>query len=51
LYYTAHLEWFHKYLRGGGPPWSTDQFLRNQVFDRDNGKRLVSEPAEASRNK
>ena len=51
LYYTAHLEWFHKYLGGGGPPWTTDQFLRNQVFDRDSGKRLVSEPAEASRNK
>jgi dipeptidyl aminopeptidase/acylaminoacyl peptidase len=51
LYYTAHLEWFHKYLGGGGPPWTTDQFLRNQVFDRDSGKRLVSEPAEASRTK
>ena len=49
LYYTAHLEWFHKYLGGGGPPWTTDQFLRNQVFERDSGKRLVSEPAEASR--
>ena len=51
LYYTAHLEWFHKYLGGGGPPWTTDQFLRNQVFDRESGKRLISEPAEASRNK
>ncbi|MEK6320082.1 MAG: S9 family peptidase [Acidobacteriota bacterium] len=51
LYYTAHLEWFHKYLGGGAPPWSTDQFLRNQVFDRDSGKRMVSEPAEATRNK
>ncbi|MEK6285552.1 MAG: S9 family peptidase [Acidobacteriota bacterium] len=51
LYYTAHLEWFHKHLGGGGPPWTTDQFLRNQVFDRPSGKRLVSEPAEATRNK
>jgi dipeptidyl aminopeptidase/acylaminoacyl peptidase len=44
LYYTAHLEWFQKYLRGGGPPWTTEQFLRNQVFEAKTGKRLVSEP-------
>ena len=23
LYYTAHLEWFHKYLGGDPPPWTT----------------------------
>ena len=51
LYYTAHLEWFHKYLGGGAPPWSTEQFLRNAVFDRENGKRMANEPAEAHRNK
>jgi dipeptidyl aminopeptidase/acylaminoacyl peptidase len=51
LYYTAHLEWFHRYLGGGGPPWTTEQFLRNQVFDRESGKRLVGEPAEATKNK
>ena len=51
LYYTAHLEWFHKHLGGGRPPWSTEQFLRNSVFDRENGKRLANEPAEASKNK
>jgi dipeptidyl aminopeptidase/acylaminoacyl peptidase len=51
LYYTAHLEWFHKYLGGGGPAWTTEQFLRNSVFDRDTGKRLTSDPAEATRNK
>jgi dipeptidyl aminopeptidase/acylaminoacyl peptidase len=44
LYYTAHLEWFQKYLGGGGPQWTTEQFLRNQVFDLKTGKRLVSEP-------
>ncbi|HEY9231391.1 MAG TPA: S9 family peptidase, partial [Blastocatellia bacterium] len=44
FYYTAHLEWFQKYLRGGGPPWTTEQFLRNQVFEAKTGKRLVSEP-------
>ena len=38
LYYTAHLEWFNKYLGGGPPPWTTEQFLRNAVFDKD-GKR------------
>ncbi|HJQ25315.1 MAG TPA: S9 family peptidase [Blastocatellia bacterium] len=44
LYYTAHLEWFQKYLGGGGPPWTTEQFLRNQVFEAKTGKRLISEP-------
>jgi dipeptidyl aminopeptidase/acylaminoacyl peptidase len=51
LYYTAHLEWFHKHLGGGGPPWSTEQFLRNAVFDRETGKRIVPEHTEASKNK
>jgi dipeptidyl aminopeptidase/acylaminoacyl peptidase len=51
LYYTAHLEWFHKHLGGGAPPWSTDQFLRNAVFDRESGKRIESEPAQASKTK
>ncbi len=40
LYYTAHLEWFHKYLGGDAPPWSTEQFLRNAVFDPATGERL-----------
>ena len=43
LYYTAHLEWFHKYLGGDAPPWTTEQFLRNGVFDRASGKRLADE--------
>lgn len=43
LYYTAHLEWFQKYLGGGAPPWATEQFLRNAVFDRETGKRLEGE--------
>jgi dipeptidyl aminopeptidase/acylaminoacyl peptidase len=40
LYYTAHLEWFHQYLGGDVPPWSTEQFLRNAVFDPVTGQRL-----------
>jgi dipeptidyl aminopeptidase/acylaminoacyl peptidase len=51
LYYTAHLEWFQKYLGGGPAPWSTEQFLRNAVFDRESGKRLAGEPAASSQNK
>lgn len=39
LYYTAHLEWFQKYLGGGAPPWTTEAFLRNAVFDVKSGKR------------
>jgi len=51
LYYTAHLEWFHKYVGGGAPPWSTDAFLRNAVFDRETGKRIGVESAETSNNR
>jgi dipeptidyl aminopeptidase/acylaminoacyl peptidase len=40
LYYTAHLEWFHQYLGGGAPPWSSEQFLRNSVFDKETGQRV-----------
>jgi dipeptidyl aminopeptidase/acylaminoacyl peptidase len=40
LYYTAHLEWFHQYLGGDAPPWTTDQFLRNAVFDKETGQRI-----------
>ncbi|HYM00405.1 MAG TPA: S9 family peptidase, partial [Blastocatellia bacterium] len=49
LYYTAHLDWFHKYLGGPAPPWTTEQFLRNEVFDPATGKRIAGEPSEASR--
>ena len=44
LYYTAHVEWFQKYLGGGAPPWTTEQFLRNGVFDKTTGKRYVDAP-------
>ena len=45
LYYTAHLEWFHKYLGGGDAPWSSESFLRNAVFDKASGKRIEEEKA------
>jgi dipeptidyl aminopeptidase/acylaminoacyl peptidase len=45
LYYTAHLEWFSKYLGGGGAPWNTEAFLRNSVFDASTGKRIEDEKA------
>jgi len=48
LYYTAHLEWFQKYLGGGGPPWSTEAFLRNAVFDTATGKRVEVEKQPAN---
>ena len=51
LYYTAHLDWFQKHLGGGPPPWSTEQFLRNAVFDRESGKRLPGDPAASSKNR
>ena len=43
LYYTAHVEWFHKYLGGGEAPWTTKDFLRNNVFDTDSGERIAAE--------
>ncbi len=45
LYYTAHLEWFQKYLGGDAPPWTTEQFLRNAVFDQKTGRRITDKPA------
>ncbi|HEX9982137.1 MAG TPA: S9 family peptidase [Thermoanaerobaculia bacterium] len=39
LYYTAHLEWFHKYLGGGAPPWTSEQFLRGEVYNPETGER------------
>ena len=47
LYYTAHLEWFQKYLGGDAPPWTTEQFLRNAVFDKE-GKRTSAVPVEST---
>jgi dipeptidyl aminopeptidase/acylaminoacyl peptidase len=32
VYYNAHLEWFQKYLGGGGAPWKTEDLVRNRVF-------------------
>lgn len=34
IYYNAHLEWFHKYLGGGKAPYSTEDMVRNQAFDK-----------------
>ena len=46
LYYTAHLEWFNQYLSGQPPPWTTEQFLRNAVFDKTTGQRIVETETE-----
>jgi dipeptidyl aminopeptidase/acylaminoacyl peptidase len=37
FYYLVHLDWFHRFLGGGEPPWDPEAFLRNQVFS-ENGK-------------
>ncbi|HKR01350.1 MAG TPA: S9 family peptidase [Pyrinomonadaceae bacterium] len=41
LYYTAHLEWFQKYLGGDPAPWTSEEFLRNAVFERTSGQRIT----------
>ncbi|MEO8217076.1 MAG: S9 family peptidase [Acidobacteriota bacterium] len=53
LYYTAHLNWFHKYLGGDAAPWSTEAFVRNAVFDAASGERidLKEQAKEAPANK
>lgn len=45
LYYTAHLEWFHEYLGGAPPPWSSRDFARNLVFDPKTGERRAADRA------
>jgi dipeptidyl aminopeptidase/acylaminoacyl peptidase len=32
VYYNAHLEWFHKYLKGGAAPYDTEKLIRNSQF-------------------
>jgi hypothetical protein len=39
LYYTAHLDWFHRWLGGDPAPWSVEDFVNNAVFDKETGKR------------
>ena len=34
VYYNAHLEWFQKYLGGGGAPWKTEDMVRNLAFEK-----------------
>jgi dipeptidyl aminopeptidase/acylaminoacyl peptidase len=39
VYYNAHLEWFHKYLRGGKAPYNTEKLIRNLEFDKKECKK------------
>jgi dipeptidyl aminopeptidase/acylaminoacyl peptidase len=32
LYYAAHLDWFHKYLKGGKSPWKLEKMIRGRAF-------------------
>jgi len=32
LYYAAHLDWFSRYLGGGGSPWPIEKMVRNEVW-------------------
>jgi dipeptidyl aminopeptidase/acylaminoacyl peptidase len=40
LYYTAHLDWFHRWLGGDPAPWSVEDFVDNAVFDSETGERI-----------
>ncbi len=33
LYYNAHLEWFNKYLGGGGAPYNSKELIKNVTFE------------------
>ena len=37
LYYAAHLDWFHRWLGGGAPPWDLEELARNRAFGKDTG--------------
>ncbi len=32
VYYNAHLEWFHRYLKGGPAPWKTADMVKNRAY-------------------
>jgi dipeptidyl aminopeptidase/acylaminoacyl peptidase len=36
VYYNAHLEWFHQYLKGGPAPWKTADMVRNRAYGKSN---------------
>ena len=40
LYYTAHVDWFHRWLGGDPAPWSVEDFADNAVFDTETGARI-----------
>jgi len=40
LYYTAHLDWFHRWLGGDPAPWSVEAFVDNAVFNSKTGERI-----------
>lgn len=35
FYYLVHVDWFHRWLGGGEPPWPVEDFARNRVFGSD----------------
>lgn len=37
FYYNAHLDWFHRWLGGGAPPWDLEELARNRAFGKDGG--------------
>ncbi len=37
FYYLVHLDWFHRHLGGGAPPWDIEAYSRNQVFMAQDG--------------
>ncbi len=37
FYYNAHLDWFHRWLGGGAPPWNLEELARNRAFGKDGG--------------
>ena len=32
VYYTAHLDWFHRYLGGAPAPYDVERMVRGEVF-------------------
>ena len=43
MYYTAHLDFFHRFLGGEPAPWKVEDFANNLAFEKETEKKDASE--------
>lgn len=49
LYYSAHLDWFHRYLGGAASPYDPKALARNDVFGKEKEGKKEEPKAEAAK--